>query len=554
MRLKIKSADAEMIGERLLKDGYEDQAYAFSNTYTYSKEDSVIIFVKGDITAEFVEYLRDLGKELNMRGMQTQCTQVLAIILSPSKGTVKSLRAFEAGLLPYLSKNAIDGWVYHIDTDDNRSAYIVSSVRHDPADPRAERPEMVTVHLLANSPRRDNGNESKSLTFTLGTVKNKTIPEALAEYKIYKETREDKDLYLQHMEIHKDFQPRFGQQFVSSGIGIRISRSGWRDGNINFFSSGVPTKLVNDEGQKGRVYSGYIDSKFWGCTDSSDGLFSDVPFHPYMTMFDLSEHAQCYVHVSVLSRYVYDPSLREKLVLPQEHRDLIDILTDDMDVVMDDIIAGKSGGSTILCMGSAGLGKTLSAEVYSEVIERPLYRVHSGQLGTSPDSVEKNLKDILDRSSRWGSVLLLDEADVYIRERDNSMSHNAVVAAFLRTLEYFSGLMFMTTNRAGDVDDAIKSRCIAIIRYETPGKDDAKRIWATLATQFKMPMSDGLIEALVDKYPKASGRDIKELLKLASKYSRQRKVDIDLELFRKVAMFRGIDMSEPIIPNPGIKT
>ena len=554
MRIKIKSDVAENFGKRIKKDGYARQAEAFLNAYSYGKNDSIFLKIKGEITEEFVAYLRDLGKELGQRGVQTQCTQILAVLASPSKGKIKSLRSFEAGLRPYLEDRAIDGWVYHIDNDDNRAAYIVTRLEHKPADPQREMPETVIVYLLANSPKSDNGRQGKQVSFTIEGVRNKTVPEALASFNIYKETEEDRKYYDESIIAYRDFQPNFGHQFVSSGVGLPAGRSNWRHNRIEFGNGGVPSKLVNDDDQKSRSYAGYSDSSFWGGTEANDPLFSEMPFHPYLLMFDLQEHEQYWVHASVVEPYVYDPSLRDKLILPQEHRDLIDILTDDMDVVMDDIVAGKSGGSTILCMGSAGLGKTLSAEVYSEVIERPLYRVHSGQLGTSPDSVEKNLKDILDRSARWGSVLLIDEADVYIRERDNSMSHNAIVAAFLRTLEYFSGLLFMTTNRAGDVDDAIKSRCIAIIRYETPSADDARRIWNTLATQFKMPMSDGLVDALVDKYPKASGRDIKELLKLASKYSRQRKVDIDLELFRKVAMFRGIDMREPSTPNPGIKT
>src|SRR3546814_2642760 len=66
------------------------------------------------------------------------------------------------------------------------------------------------------------------------------------------------------------------------------------------------------------------------------------------------------------------------------------------------------------------------------------------------------------RISDWSSDVCssdLDEADVYIRCRDNDLEHNAIVAEFLRTLEYFNGLLFMTTNRINDVDDAILSRC-----------------------------------------------------------------------------------------------
>jgi AAA+ superfamily predicted ATPase len=204
-----------------------------------------------------------------------------------------------------------------------------------------------------------------------------------------------------------------------------------------------------------------------------------------------------------------------------------------------DFVPGKSSGTTILCQGAPGLGKTLTAEVYSEVVRKPLYRVHSGQLGTTAASVGATLSGILQRAVRWDSILLLDEADVYIRRRDNDLEHNAIVAEFLRTLEYFSGLLFMTTNRVDDVDDAILSRCIAKIQYETPSKTDAMLLWRLLGEQLGANLSDDLIEALTNTYHQASGRDIKELLKLTTRYCRAKEIPLSEDAFRMCALFRG---------------
>ena len=136
--------------------------------------------------------------------------------------------------------------------------------------------------------------------------------------------------------------------------------------------------------------------------------------------------------------------------------------------------------------------------------------------------------------------MLIDEADVYIRRRGNDIDHNAVVASFLRTLEYFHGLLFLTTNRVEDVDDAIASRCIATIRYSVPKKDDAKRIWNVLSEQFQFPLSDTLVDSLVMHFDGISGRDIKELLKLTAKWCRQKKVAPTLDVFKTCAQFRGM--------------
>src|SRR3546814_11971372 len=92
---------------------------------------------------------------------------------------------------------------------------------------------------------------------------------------------------------------------------------------------------------------------------------------------DLS-HEFYWVHSDYMTPYAFDKSLRDKLVLPQSHRDLLDILTQDLGAFTGDVIEGKSAGNTILCKGIPGVGKTLTDEVYAELIESALYSVHSG--------------------------------------------------------------------------------------------------------------------------------------------------------------------------------
>jgi SpoVK/Ycf46/Vps4 family AAA+-type ATPase len=208
---------------------------------------------------------------------------------------------------------------------------------------------------------------------------------------------------------------------------------------------------------------------------------------------------------------------------------------------MDDIVAGKSGGTTVLCAGPPGVGKTLTAEVYSEIVRRPLYRVHSGQLGLNVAAMETALKEALLRAQRWGAVMLIDEADVYIKRRQDDMTMNAVVGVFLRVLEYFNGLLFLTTNRIDDIDEAIISRCIALIRFQAPDEEARRRIWGVMSGQFALNLSDDLIGRLAALYPQASGRDIKGLAKLVAKYCRHRDTAPDLDVFKRCALFRGLD-------------
>jgi SpoVK/Ycf46/Vps4 family AAA+-type ATPase len=137
--------------------------------------------------------------------------------------------------------------------------------------------------------------------------------------------------------------------------------------------------------------------------------------------------------------------------------------------------------------------------------------------------------------------MLIDEADVYIKRREDDMTMNAVVGVFLRVLEYFNGLLFLTTNRIDDIDEAIVSRCIALIKYSPPDAAARRGIWAVMMEQFGLAATPDLLDALVEVFPTASGRDIKGLAKLVAKYCAYKQVALSLEVFRRCAMFRGID-------------
>ena len=278
-------------------------------------------------------------------------------------------------------------------------------------------------------------------------------------------------------------------------------------------------------------------------TDIPPGLFTELPVHGYILAFHLELHQHLWVHVDDMQPYVYQPELKDKLILPPEQTDLIDILTAEMDVLMDDIVEGKSGGTTVLCAGPPGVGKTLTAEVYSEIIKRPLYRVHSGQLGLNVGEMETALKNTLTRAQRWGAVMLIDEADVYIKRRQDNIAANAVVGVFLRVLEYFNGLLFLTTNRVDDIDEAIISRCIALIKYHPPGRDDRRKIWQVMTEQFGLAIDTDLIHQLAELFPDASGRDIKGLAKLVAKYCHHKAMPPTLAVFKRCSMFRGLELT-----------
>lgn len=104
--------------------------------------------------------------------------------------------------------------------------------------------------------------------------------------------------------------------------------------------------------------------------------------------------------------------------------------------------------------------------------------VSAGELGTDSRVLEGELQRILDICHAWGAILLLDEADVFLEKRNMADIHrNALVSIFLRQLEYFQGILFLTTNRVQTFDEAFQSRIHIALRYDTLDRHARKAIF-----------------------------------------------------------------------------
>lgn len=136
------------------------------------------------------------------------------------------------------------------------------------------------------------------------------------------------------------------------------------------------------------------------------------------------------------------------------------------------MIEGKGNGLTLLLHGPLGTGKTLTAEGVADLTHKSLYRATCGNIGTKPAIVEKYLDSVLHIVRTWGHVFLLDEADVFIEDRTLAdLERKALVSIFLRVLEYYEGILVLTTNRVGMFDEAFKSRVQLAIHFPSLGQE-----------------------------------------------------------------------------------
>lgn len=165
-----------------------------------------------------------------------------------------------------------------------------------------------------------------------------------------------------------------------------------------------------------------------------------------------------------------------------------------------DIVRGKGRGLIILLHGPPGVGKTSTAETIAAYTKRPLYVLTSGDIGLTSSDIEANLSYHFNLASSWGCIMLIDEADVFLMKRDwHDIERNALVSVFLRVLEYYSGILFLTTNRTGVIDEAFKSRMHLYLRYPSIDLNSTKLIWGKLLDRIARENKENKIKIEFDR-------------------------------------------------------
>jgi hypothetical protein len=216
----------------------------------------------------------------------------------------------------------------------------------------------------------------------------------------------------------------------------------------------------------------------------------------------------------------------DKLVLPEEQKELILAFSESQleGCTFDDVVSGKGKGVICLLSGPPGVGKTLTAEAVAENLRVPLHTLSSGDLGSKPWEVENGLSRILALVARWNAILLLDECDVFLEARSaHDLERNKVVSIFLRTLEYYEGILFMTTNRVDNIDAAFQSRIHVSLEYPDLTAESRARIWANFlaASTVRADISADDVQELA-QLP-LNGRQIKNILKTSQLLASRKK-------------------------------
>jgi hypothetical protein len=232
---------------------------------------------------------------------------------------------------------------------------------------------------------------------------------------------------------------------------------------------------------------------------------------PVLMGFSLADKLWLEFNVEKVQPIQWNEEAFANLVLPSDRKMLLQSLVEAHSAELsgfDDFIKGKGRGLVVNLFGPPGVGKTLSAEATSEHVKRPLYVVGAGDLGTKAAELDHELQRVFELATAWKAIILIDEADVFLEQRSlHDLERNAMVAVFLRHLEYYPAILFMTTNRVKTFDEAFLSRIHIALHFHSLSSAARAQVWTAFLTKAGIKIGDeGAISA--EELQKLTERDI----------------------------------------------
>ncbi|KAL4960860.1 P-loop containing nucleoside triphosphate hydrolase protein [Aspergillus stella-maris] len=220
--------------------------------------------------------------------------------------------------------------------------------------------------------------------------------------------------------------------------------------------------------QKGIILQQMTDKDFLVCC-------------PTVCCFSFVEKAFLECTVADLHKAKWNPESFNCLKIPQDTKQILlsratACLGLTQTVPFNDIIEGKGRGINILLHGPSGVGKTFTVEATAEWFKLPLYSISAGELIVDHGdlhALERQLDNIFRIAKHLNAVLLLDEADAF--------------------LEYYEGILFLTSNRAINFDNAVLSRIHLEIKYKDLTNESRGEIWDHFLLRARTPAESSSI-------------------------------------------------------------
>jgi SpoVK/Ycf46/Vps4 family AAA+-type ATPase len=157
----------------------------------------------------------------------------------------------------------------------------------------------------------------------------------------------------------------------------------------------------------------------------------------------------------------------------------------------------QQGQGRICLYGPSGTGKTAFAAWLARTLDRPLLlKSASDLLNPLVGVTEERIARMFQEARQAGAVLLIDEADSFLRGRQHAHQSWEVtqVNELLVRMEQFDGILLCATNRVSDLDPAVRRRFDLKVRFWPLAAEQSEQCFRqTLSEAENLPI-EGLTE------------------------------------------------------------
>ncbi|KAJ7451970.1 P-loop containing nucleoside triphosphate hydrolase protein [Mycena latifolia] len=301
--------------------------------------------------------------------------------------------------------------------------------------------------------------------------------------------------------------------------------------NIVFDAYGQPMQAPHPGQAFGN--GALVHSQTEAATTTADLSADDLLLTPTVVYgFSLSDKLWLEFDVTKVMPVAWNDDAFANLVLPADRKTLLRSLVEahHAEAGFDDFVKGKGAGLVVNLFGPPGVGKTFSAEATSEHVQRPLYVIGGGDLGTRAGDLDTALERVFDVATAWKAIVLIDEADVFLERRSlHDLERNAMVAVFLRHVEYYRGILFLTTNRVQAFDEAFLSRIHVALHFAELNEASRAQVWRAFLGRAGVSMPAEEVAQLAGRA--VNGRQIKNAVRTAHSLARGRGQEVGLVHF-----------------------
>ncbi len=153
-------------------------------------------------------------------------------------------------------------------------------------------------------------------------------------------------------------------------------------------------------------------------------------------------------------------------------------------LLQDEVMQRKiKPGYRVLFYGPSGTGKTLTATLLGNQLQKDVYRIDLSQIVSKYiGETEKNLEKVFAKAEHKNWILFFDEADALFGKRTGVQnSHdryaNQEVSYLLQRIEDYPGLLILASNFKNNIDSAFMRRFHTTVYFPVPDNKERFVLW-----------------------------------------------------------------------------